>query len=79
MTLPRSPGPRRTAPTSIDRVASRAYQGAEAADEIQQATIQEMFADGVDIAAAVLAILVVLRLTRMQDERARGGPVPVTL
>ena len=34
-----------------------------------------MLADLLDIVAAVFAILVVLRLTRMQDRKAHEGPV----
>jgi hypothetical protein len=51
------------------------YRNADTAQEIQNAVGQVMFADVLDIAAAVLAILVVLRLTRMQNETAHQGPV----
>ncbi|MET7906839.1 DUF4328 domain-containing protein [Streptomyces avermitilis] len=60
-----------------DRAASTAYRKAETAPEIQKAAGQMLFSDVVDMVAAVLAILFVLRLTRMQDEKARRGPVPV--
>lgn len=41
---------------------------------------QMMFADGVDLVAALVAAAVVLRLTRMQNEKAHQGPaVPVAV
>jgi hypothetical protein len=63
------------------RAGSTAYQRAETSEEIQGAVGQIMFADVIDIGAAVLAILVVLRLTRMQNEKAHqgGGPLPVAV
>ncbi|GGN90538.1 hypothetical protein GCM10011579_086490 [Streptomyces albiflavescens] len=60
-----------------NRAGFMAYRKAETAGEIQHATGQVMLADVIHIAAAVLAILVVLRLTRMQNEKAHQGPVPV--
>ncbi|WP_031477681.1 DUF4328 domain-containing protein [Streptomyces bicolor] len=59
------------------RAASTAYRRAETAQEIQGAVGQMMFSDVVDIVAAAFAIAVVLRLTRMQHEKALGGPAPV--
>ncbi|KUO02640.1 DUF4328 domain-containing protein [Streptomyces caeruleatus] len=56
------------------RLASTSYRNAETAPEIRRAMGQVLFADVVDIVAAVLAILFVLALTRMQDEKARSGP-----
>ena len=50
---------------------------ADTAEEIQDATGQVLFSDAVDLVAAVLAILVVLRLTRMQHEKALQGPASV--
>ncbi|MFI0543707.1 DUF4328 domain-containing protein [Streptomyces sp. WSLK1-3] len=53
---------------------------ADTAQEIHDTMTQMMFADGVDLVAALVAAAVVLRLTRMQDEKARRGPaVPVAL
>lgn len=51
----------------------------DAADEIHAAVYLVTISDALDIAAAALAILVVLRLTRMQQEKAAlAGPgVPV--
>ncbi|MGW7044487.1 DUF4328 domain-containing protein [Streptomyces avermitilis] len=60
-----------------DRVASTAYRKAETAPEIHEAAGQMLFSDVVDMVAAALAILFVLRLTRMQDEKARRGPASV--
>ncbi|MWA13140.1 DUF4328 domain-containing protein [Streptomyces sp. BA2] len=57
----------------VGRWASTAYWGAEEADEIDAAISRLMLADVLDIAAAVMAILFVLRLTRMQDTKARTG------
>lgn len=50
------------------------YDRAETAGEIQDAAAMMLLSDLTDIAAAVLAILVVLRLTRMQHEKALRGP-----
>ncbi|MFD8420623.1 DUF4328 domain-containing protein [Streptomyces sp. NPDC059466] len=58
-----------------DRVSMAEHRGARTALEIQHAAGQAVFADAADIAAALLAILVVLRLTRMQNEKAHRGPV----
>ncbi|MCX5236940.1 DUF4328 domain-containing protein [Streptomyces prunicolor] len=63
-----------------DRLGITDYGKTEAADQINAAAYQLMISDGLDIAAAALAILVVLRLTRMQHEKALAGPgVPVGL
>ncbi|MEU6224078.1 DUF4328 domain-containing protein [Streptomyces sp. NPDC047042] len=53
------------------------FDRADTADEIRSAVGQVLFSDVADIVAAVLAILVVLRLTRMQNEKALRGPVAV--
>jgi hypothetical protein len=58
------------------RVGFSAYRNADTAQEIHDAVGQVMLGDAVDVVAAVFAILVVLKLTRMQDRKARGGPVP---
>ncbi|MEU7384861.1 DUF4328 domain-containing protein [Streptomyces sp. NPDC042207] len=50
---------------------------AESASELHQAAGMMLFADVVDIVTALLAIAVVLRLTRMQHQKALAGPVPV--
>ncbi|MES5816545.1 DUF4328 domain-containing protein [Streptomyces sp. RG80] len=59
------------------RSAATAYRRAESAEEIQDAVGQMLFSDAVDIVAAALAIAVVLRLTRMQHEKALRGPAPL--
>ncbi|MFJ9761127.1 DUF4328 domain-containing protein [Streptomyces sp. NPDC101149] len=60
-----------------NRSGSFAYRSADTAEEIRGAVRQVLVADVVDAAAAVLAILVVLRLTRMQHEKALRGPATV--
>ena len=62
---------------AADRAADVQSRQAETAQEIQDASAQLMFADVSDILAALLAILVVLRLTGMQRMKVLGGPTPV--
>ncbi|MEU1480094.1 DUF4328 domain-containing protein [Streptomyces sp. NPDC005760] len=53
------------------------YGIADSADTPQRVhdwTYLVMLADGLDLAAAALAALLVLKVTRMQDEKARRGP-----
>ncbi|MBW5424656.1 DUF4328 domain-containing protein [Streptomyces sp. BG9H] len=57
-----------------DRWAAKSYARAEEADEIRSAVGNMMFSDALHIAAAALAVVFVLRLTRMQDRKARSGP-----
>ncbi|MFF4695879.1 DUF4328 domain-containing protein [Streptomyces chattanoogensis] len=57
------------------RLASRRYVAAETPEEIKGAIAGLMASDGFNIAAAVLAVLFVRRLTRMQHEKALRGPV----
>lgn len=59
------------------RLASLSWSHAHTARLLRNAAGQMLFSDAVDIAAAVLAIVVVVRLTRMQDRKALAGPVPV--
>jgi len=47
---------------------------ADTPQEIHDAMLQMLFADAVDLVAALVAAALVLRLTRMQDEKARLGP-----
>ncbi|MFE7778150.1 DUF4328 domain-containing protein [Streptomyces sp. NPDC057445] len=54
----------------LSNLASRYYTRAEEADPVKEAVGLMMAADLLDIAAGVLAILVVRRLTRMQLRRA---------
>ncbi|MFD4634296.1 DUF4328 domain-containing protein [Streptomyces sp. NPDC058284] len=56
------------------RWSTQSYWRAEEPDEIKAAVGNLMFSDALDIAAAVLAILFVHRLTGMQDRKARSGP-----
>ncbi|MGB8944136.1 MAG: DUF4328 domain-containing protein [Streptomyces sp.] len=61
----------------VGRWATTAYWDAEEVDEVDAAVSKLMFSDALDIAAAVLAILFVRRLTRMQDAKAgAGAPMP---
>ncbi|CAM5458438.1 DUF4328 domain-containing protein [Streptomyces canus] len=56
------------------------FDVADTPQEIHDSMTQTMVADGLDLVAALLAAAVVLRLTRMQDEKARQGPpVPVAV
>ncbi|MEE4490856.1 DUF4328 domain-containing protein [Streptomyces sp. BE230] len=61
----------------FSRYADQVYSDAEEPDEVLNAFDQVMASDALDIAAAVLAILFVRRLTAMQGERAAQGPAPV--
>ncbi|KAB1988768.1 DUF4328 domain-containing protein [Streptomyces triticiradicis] len=60
---------------AVDRLAASSTSKAETADAIQDAALQALFADALDIVSAALAIVVVVRLTRMQDRKAQAGPV----
>ncbi|MGC5361318.1 DUF4328 domain-containing protein [Streptomyces sp. DT24] len=60
----------------FSQYASRRYDRAEGADELVRAAGQLMISDALDIVAAVLAIVFVRKLTRMQTERAALGPLP---
>ncbi|PZH15054.1 hypothetical protein C1I97_08955 [Streptomyces sp. NTH33] len=62
-----------------DRAVSTTYRRAETAEELRSAAAQMLCVDIAMIAAAVLAALVVLRLTRMQHEKALRGPVPAAV
>ncbi len=65
--------------TALTQAGNRMYSRAESPSEVQRAVGQTLFSDAVDIAAAVLAAVFVLTLTRMQDRKARSGPgMPVT-
>ncbi|CAM5578149.1 hypothetical protein STENM223S_02619 [Streptomyces tendae] len=51
---------------------------ADTYQEVHDAAFAAPVADAVDLVAALVAAVMVLRLTRMQDEKARRGPaVPV--
>ncbi|MEV6809534.1 DUF4328 domain-containing protein [Streptomyces sp. NPDC051132] len=58
------------------RSADGASRRAETPDEVREAARAMLFSDALDIAAAVLAIVVVVRLTRMQDRKVRSGGLP---
>lgn len=60
-----------------DQFAAVSDRHAETTSELRDAARTMMFSDVTDIVAAVLAIAVVLRLTRMQHHKALAGPLPV--
>jgi Domain of unknown function (DUF4328) len=63
-----------------DRVATTGYgDDADGAAQLHDGALRLVFSDALDIAAAVLAILLVLRLTRMQHEKAMAGAAPAGL
>ncbi|WP_328977942.1 DUF4328 domain-containing protein [Streptomyces canus] len=65
---------------TIGRFLYTAFDEADTSQEIHDSMTQMMFADGVDLVAALVAAAVVLRLTRMQNEKAHQGPaVPVAV
>lgn len=53
---------------------AKVVDAADTAQEIHDAMLPMLFIDAVDLAAALVAAVMVLRLTRMQDEKARRGP-----
>ncbi|MET7730939.1 DUF4328 domain-containing protein [Streptomyces sp. NPDC005402] len=60
--------------TIVGEVLYTAFDEADTPRRIHDSMTQTMVADGLDLVAALLAAAVVLRLTRMQDEKARQGP-----
>ena len=56
------------------RAAFTSYRRAETAPELHDAARTMLIADVADSVAAVLAIAVVLQLTRMQHQKALAGP-----
>lgn len=58
----------------LGEVLYTAFDRADTSQEIHDAVPQAMLADGLDLAAALLAVALVLRLTRMQNEKAHRGP-----
>jgi hypothetical protein len=60
----------------VGRAGFVSYREAETVVELYAAAGDVLFADVTGLVAAVLAVLVVLRLTRMQNEKALRGPVP---
>lgn len=82
---PRSPGPVNAwwtlwlGSTFVGRLADSRYDSAEDTWEAHDAAATMLFSDALDIVAAVLAILFVLELTRMQHRKALAGPVPTAV
>ncbi|MCH0541802.1 DUF4328 domain-containing protein [Streptomyces sp. MUM 203J] len=60
----------------VSQIAGRMWERAEEAEAIRQATLALAASSALDIAAAVLAILFVHRLTAMQETKTLAGPQP---
>lgn len=56
------------------RAAARGYADSESPEDVLRALEQLMFVDALDTVAAVLAVLFVLAVTRMQSDRIRSEP-----
>ena len=61
--------------TAVGRLMGSAYDSARTTGDIRDAALQVMAGDAIDIAAAALAALMVLRISRMQHRKALAGPV----
>ncbi|QTE00466.1 DUF4328 domain-containing protein [Streptomyces cyanogenus] len=61
----------------VGRFAFSSSRHAETADELHEAAGTMLFSDALDIVAAVLAVVVVVRLTRMQERKVLSGELPV--
>ncbi|WP_327115437.1 DUF4328 domain-containing protein [Streptomyces sp. NBC_01341] len=64
--------------TFFAQIASRNYDATESSPGLVDAVTLIMAADALDIAAAVMAIAFVRKLTRMQSERAARGTYPLS-
>ncbi|MFE3034629.1 DUF4328 domain-containing protein [Streptomyces canus] len=65
---------------TVGQVLYAAFDQADTYRRIHDSLTQILVADGLDLVSALAAAAVVLRLTRMQDEKARRGPaVPVAV
>ena len=62
-----------------DRLATTGGGDTEGAAQVRDGALRMVFSDSLDIAAAVLAVLLVVRLTRMQHEKAMAGAAPAAL
>ncbi|MGW3356087.1 DUF4328 domain-containing protein [Streptomyces bungoensis] len=60
---------------NVGRLMADLYDSADSAADFRHAAQQMMAADAVDLMAAALAIRLVLRLTRMQEQKALTRPV----
>lgn len=60
----------------LGRLTASGFSNADDAAELRDSAEQMLLADAVDIVGAVLAICLVLTLTRMQHHKALAGPVP---
>ncbi|WP_459738395.1 DUF4328 domain-containing protein [Streptomyces sp. E-15] len=60
----------------VGRFADSSSRQAETADELREAAKAMLISDALDVVAAVLAIVVVVRLTRMQEHKVLSGRLP---
>ncbi|KOX06994.1 DUF4328 domain-containing protein [Streptomyces sp. NRRL B-3648] len=60
----------------VGRFADTSSRHAETADELKEAAKAMLLSDGLDIAAAALAVVVVVQLTRMQERKVLSGELP---
>ncbi|MEU6664432.1 DUF4328 domain-containing protein [Streptomyces sp. NPDC046727] len=60
----------------VDRVAYTRWDRAETAPELRDAARVMLFSDAFDIVAAVLAVVVVVQLTRLQERKVLSGELP---
>ncbi|MGW3095004.1 DUF4328 domain-containing protein [Streptomyces sp. NPDC001102] len=60
----------------VGRFADSSSRQGQTADELHEAAGTMLFSDCLDIAAAVLAIVVVVRLTRLQERKVLSGELP---
>ena len=63
--------------SQVGWIMQRAYGAAHTAADFREAALEVMISDAVDVVAAGLAALVVLRLSRMQLQKALAGPILV--
>ncbi|GHD22750.1 DUF4328 domain-containing protein [Streptomyces galbus] len=61
---------------AVSRFADGGWRQAGTADEVHGAAATMLFSDGLDIAAAVLAVVVVVRLTGLQERKVLSGELP---
>ncbi|MFF7971763.1 DUF4328 domain-containing protein [Streptomyces sp. NPDC007905] len=65
--------------TTAETLIADGYDSARTAAQFRDAALQGMVVDTIDIVAAGLAVLLVLRLTRMQHQKALARPIPSRL
>jgi hypothetical protein len=60
----------------VGRFADRSHRRAGTADELREAAGSMLFSDCLGVAAAVLSLVVVTRLTRLQERKVLSGELP---